>query len=116
MVGSGLLMQWREDAHSHALERGRKVVHDVPSICDLYGVRSTARGSASVDTSPVATDHLDTGMLIQPVDQRVGGGILEQVDHAMGVSVNQNRAVATATAEGELVYAQLAWRRSGRLV
>jgi len=37
VVNGALLVHWREDAHGHALERSREVVHDVPSVCDLHG-------------------------------------------------------------------------------
>jgi hypothetical protein len=54
-------------------------------------------------------------MAAEPVDQRVGRRIFEKVDNAVRVGVDQDRAVTTATAERELVYAQLVWGLTWRL-
>jgi len=72
IVDSELLIQRGENAHGHALERSREVVHDVPSVCDLHRAWSTPRRSAGVDSISVAADDFHAWMIVQPPDQRVG--------------------------------------------
>ncbi len=49
-------------------------------------------------------------MVNQPAAQRIGRRILQQVDYAMGVTVDENRAVASPATEGKLAHTKLARR------
>jgi hypothetical protein len=63
-VDSGLLVQRRQDAHGHALERSRQVMHDMPPNGDLHCTWSAARCGAGVDAISVPADDLHPTMII----------------------------------------------------
>src|SRR5712691_7669705 len=107
-------MQLRQHTHGQALSSIRQVVEDVPTIGHLDGVRSTASCSAGVRAISVAADDLRARMFGQPTNQRISGRVLEQVDHLVPTTIDENRAVTAPAPKREFIHPKdprrLNWR------
>ena len=85
----------------------------MPPISHLECVGRATPRSTGVDAISIAADDLDTRVFAEPIHQRIGGGIFQQVDDAMGAHIHQNRAVAPSLSERELVDSENAWCCNG---
>jgi hypothetical protein len=80
-----------------------EVLPQVEPVGDLDRLRCPGAGAVGVGAGAVTADDLDAGMSRQPVRERLGGAALQQVERRAGLAVDQERAVALAAPEREVV-------------
>jgi hypothetical protein len=80
-----------------------EVLPQVEPVGDLDRLRHPGPGAVGVGTGAVTADDLDAGMSRQPVRERLGGAAFQQVERRAGLAVDQERAVALAAPEREVV-------------
>jgi hypothetical protein len=68
----------------------------MPPVCHLYGTRCGTSRGIRVDAVAIAADHFASWMVGHPLDERVPGWILQQIDNPMSLRIHENRAVSTA--------------------
>ena len=73
-----------------------QVVPQVESIRDLDGVGRSGAGAVGIGAGPVAADHLNPGMRLQPRGEGAGLPVGQHVDRPVGVHVDEHRAVEVA--------------------
>ena len=73
----------------------------------------TVAGVPGVRAGPIAGDHLDAGMLVQPCRQRLGAPVGQQRDRATPLEVNQYGPVAMPLADRPVVHAEMTVGISG---
>ena len=78
----------------------------MPAISHLHRARRPLPGGLGVGTSAVSADHLDPGVIAQPVGQRRGLAVGQQIDRAAGVDVDQDGAVVMTPAQREVIDAK----------
>jgi hypothetical protein len=83
LIGRALLVQLCQHPYGHALERVSEVVDDMPRIGDLHCIGCHTRRRTGVHAISITADDFHTRVVTQPIGQRVGRRILEQVDHLM---------------------------------
>ncbi|GGP72006.1 hypothetical protein GCM10010185_51730 [Saccharothrix coeruleofusca] len=83
----------------------------MPSIADLHRVGQSTANRLGVGGRAVPAYHFDTGMPAQPRFQ--GGGVAagQDRDASAGLGVDDDRGVAVAAAQGEIVHADHPWNR-----
>jgi hypothetical protein len=81
------------DLFGHGLA---EVVLQVPSISDLHGVRQRSADRFGVGGGAVPAHHLDARMGTKPRLQAVSGAILEDVDTATGLRIDEHSGVPTS--------------------
>ena len=81
-----------------------QVVPQVPAVRDLDGERSAGGGAVAVRRRPVSADDLRAGAGLQPVLQRGGLTVGQQVDDLPGLGVGDHGAVDVALAQREVVH------------
>jgi hypothetical protein len=84
----------------------------VPPVSDLDGVRRAAGAAVGVAARPVPADQLGARALGQPGGERVSRPLGQDIDRAAALHVDQDRAVAVAAAQRELIDAQHPRRRA----
>ena len=90
VFGRALLMETRQHAHGHALQRVSQIVDDVPAIRHLHRTGCSAGRGAGIDAVSVSADDVDAGVVAQPFNQGVGRRILEEIKDVMRVGVDQD--------------------------
>ena len=95
------------------LQRGGEIVEQMPPVGDLRDSGLSSLGAFGERAPAVTADGADARLLVEPVGEGVGRVVGQHVDGAMGIHVDQDGAVAPATAERELVDPQ--HRRLGQL-
>ena len=86
----------------------------VPSVADLHRVGQGTADGLGVGGRAVPADDLDTGMLAQPglQSRRVTAG--QDRDTLTGLGIDDDRGVALASAQGEIVHADYSRNRLPR--
>jgi hypothetical protein len=80
-----------------------KVVPQVPTVGDLHRVGRTRAGGLGVRTGPIPADHLDPGPGSQPLRDRGGSPVRQDVDRAVGAHIDHDGAVDVPPPEREVV-------------
>ena len=80
-----------------------EVLPQVEPVGDLDRLRCPGPGAVGVGTGAVTADDLDAGMRGQPVRQRLGVTAFQQVQRGARLAVNQQRVIALAAAEREVI-------------
>jgi hypothetical protein len=75
----------------------------VEAIRYLDCSRRPISAALSVGARSIPDDDLHTGVLPQPVGQRIRRPIAEKIDGGMGFHIHQNRSVAVSPTEREIV-------------
>jgi hypothetical protein len=96
----------------HLLEGVGNVLCQVETVGNLIGLRRPLIRSFGVRPGTISHDGRDAGVLPQPRRQRLCVAAVQQLDRAVGLQIDQERGIATTTAEGQVVYTQDA-RRGG---
>src|SRR5512135_583441 len=69
------------------------VLHQVPAVGDLHGVRRGLAGSLGVDTGPITGDDLDARVLTEPCGDSRRLAVREEVDDVPPLEVDADGAV-----------------------
>jgi hypothetical protein len=89
------------------------VLEQVPPIGGLNGRGCPLARTLGVGAGTVTADHLHPGMPPQPVRERLGASVRQEVDNPAPLKVAQDRAVAVAAAPRPIIHAEhprgLAW-------
>ena len=75
----------------------------MPAVRDLHRRWGPLPHAIGISPGPVASDDLHAGMLTQPRGQGLGLAVGQQVDNRVALQVDQDGAVAVATAPGPIV-------------
>ena len=94
-----------------SLNRIAEVLQQVPTVGDLARLRCSAHSPFGVAARAIPRDDLNAGPFHQPSRQRIGGSIGKQVQHAVPLQVNDDRAVCVPLAHGPVINADHPWRR-----
>jgi hypothetical protein len=79
-------------------------------VGNLDGVRCSLATAFRIRTGAIANDNLYTGVTPQPIGEDLGSALIDQVDRAMRLQVDQQRAVPSLpSAQGNVINAQYAW-------
>ena len=96
-------------AFYHLEQGAAAILQQVPAVCHLYGVgHGPARGISKRATT-IAADDLGSRMRSEPVNQRVGIAIGQEIDNTMPLKINKNGPVAVAAAPSPFVNPKHAW-------
>ncbi len=87
------------------------VGEQVPSIGDLQRPGCTEADASGIFGRTVSGNDPDVGPPFEPAGQRRRGAIREEVDHAVAIEVNHDRAVAAAFPHRPVVDADVDGRR-----
>lgn len=71
-----------------------QVAQQVPTICDLHGIRRTLPSAVGVGAGAIARDHLNARMRLQPGGKSAGLPIWQQINHGITFEIHQHGAVA----------------------
>jgi hypothetical protein len=88
-----------------------EVSPEVPSVADLYRVGQGAADGLGVGGRAVAAHDLETRMLAQPGLQGGPLAVGQGRDGSAGLGIRDDRGVAVAAAQGEVVHADHSWDR-----
>jgi len=91
-----------------------QVEQQVPPVRDLHGPRCPEPDAAGVLDRAVTRDGPDPAVAPEPVGQRRGAPVRQQVDHAMPLQVDENGPIGSALAAGPVVDAEHARSRASR--
>jgi hypothetical protein len=91
-----------------------EVAQQVPAVGDLDRLRRAAADAVGVGAGAVTRDDLHAGVGPQPRPDGLRVAVGQQVDRAVALQVDDERAVAPATAPGPVVDADDARRRGHR--
>ena len=94
-------------------ERGTGVLHQVPSVGYLDGVRATLGGSLDVACATIAGDDADRGVRGEPGGDCCCLAIRQDVDDATLFQIADDRAVAVAALPGPVIDPHHPWCRIG---
>src|ERR671938_2171957 len=72
-------------------------------IRHLYRIGRSAGCAIAIGARTVAADDLNTRMLLQPIGEGLGGAIRQEVNRAMRVKINDNRAIGLAFTFGPVI-------------
>ncbi len=97
-----------------ALEHVAQVGEQVPAIGHLDRARRALARTVGIGPAAIAADNLGTGVRFQPRFQARGGAIREQVDRAMRLQVDEDRAVSAPFLQAPVVHAEYARRLDRR--
>ncbi|GAA3993937.1 hypothetical protein GCM10022631_00040 [Deinococcus rubellus] len=75
-----------------------QIFQQVPAICNLNGLGRTLSGSIGIHTRPISRDDLQAGMPTQPVGDRCGTAIQQQINNLVCLQIDQDGAVGQAFA------------------
>ena len=97
--------------HGHwkvALSDGVNRITEVAQMCQRSAIWTalggTLAGAIGVGAGPVAGDHLDARMGLQPAGQRLGRAVWQRVQNPVPLEVHQHRAVAVAAPPRDVIH------------
>ena len=88
------------------LNRFGEVLEQVPTVGHLLGFRQCLVDGFNVGCVTVTADDLDAGVLLEPGAYGRYGAVREEVHGPATFEVHQDRAVAVAALQGEIVQPQ----------
>ena len=87
----------------HLLQGLGEIAQEMPAIGDLRGGGRPLTRPIGVGGRAVTRDHLDARMCLEPLRQGVGGAIREQRHGLPALQIDQDRPIALAFPQGEIV-------------
>nr|WP_228567015.1 hypothetical protein [Nocardia sp. SYP-A9097] len=78
----------------------------MPAIGDLHRVRCSGSGALGVGAGAVTADDLHSRVGSQPGREGVSGPVVQDLDRAAGLHVDQDRSVVVPATQGEVVDTQ----------
>src|SRR5439155_5600793 len=94
------------------LDRFSQINQNVEAVSNLDGRWCSSASALGIRTGPIAADDLDPSLWSQPLGERLGCTVRQQVDRSMTLVIDQNRAVGAASPSGPVVHAHDARRQS----
>jgi hypothetical protein len=99
----------------HSIKEGvARVLHEVPAIGNLCRLWQASGRRFAITASPVARDHLNTGMLGEPGGRGCDLPVGQQCDDTPALKIANDRAVAVVAAERPVVNPDHGQRRQSR--
>ena len=86
-----------------------QILHQVEPIDDLDGLRRPLPNPLSIEATAIAADDLDTGMRLQPLCDRRGRTLGEQINHVMALEITHDGAKASPSPPGPFVEPNHSW-------
>jgi hypothetical protein len=83
-----------------------QAVPQLPAVADLHASGQRRADGLPVCPGTVPADDLDPGVLAQPVLDDIGGAVLQDIDAAAGLGVDEDGRVDEAAFQGKVVNAQ----------
>ena len=101
----------------HPLERLREVVQQVPAVSDLDRLGRALPCAVGIHARAIAADDRHLRPAREPGRRAGRAPVGQQIKEAVLVQIDEDRAIALATAQGKLIHAHAAraTRRSRRL-
>lgn len=96
-----------QPAFNHLLQ----VLEQVPPISHLNCVGSAQGTAAGILGGTVAGGHRDRVTVVEPLRQRLGGAVRQQINHTVRPQINQDSAVAPPFPQRPIIHAQHAGQR-----
>lgn len=97
---------WADKAPHTTLHAFAQVLHAVEPVGDLERIGGSLTGADGiVSASSVATNDLDAWIDFEPIGQRLSPAVGQQIPRSVAFPIDENRAVATASAEGKGIHA-----------
>lgn len=93
----------------HALQRRGQSLQELKALGNLYGLRSAFGSAVAVSVPPITRNHLNAGVVFQPLRQRARFPVLQQRHRPMPFHIHQHGAIALASAKGEIIHAKSGW-------
>src|SRR5262249_22942764 len=90
----------------HPREHLPSVLEQMPTVSHLDSLRCSQACPFGIGSSPVTTDDFNTWMRPQPIGERVGLAVREQVNHLPLFQVGQKCAIAPTTTHGPVIHTQ----------
>jgi hypothetical protein len=85
----------------------------MPAIRHLLCARRSLPSSVGVSSAPITAQDLDARMLLEPGGQCLASSIGEEIHPAAALQINQDRAIGTTTAKGEVIDTEHTGRTRG---
>ena len=79
------------------------MLHPVEPIDDLEGLRRPLPNPLGLETTAIAADDLGTGVRLQPLRDRGGRALGQQIHHLMALEITDNRPEASPSPPGPFV-------------
>jgi hypothetical protein len=73
------------------------VFEEVPAVGNLDSVRRSGRAATGIRRTPITTDDLHAGMIVQPRGKRLFAALWEQINGHPALQINQDGAHVPAT-------------------
>jgi hypothetical protein len=80
-----------------------KILQEMPAIRDLHRVRGALGHPGRIGFRPIACHNPHLGMGLEPGGHCLGGTVLEQIDWAVPVQIDDDRAIGVAFPFGPIV-------------
>ena len=77
------------------------------SYLDRFGCATP--GSVGIVACAIAGNDLNAWMSLKPGDERLGLAVWQNIDHAVGLQIDQEGSVAVALFPGEVIHPQDPW-------
>jgi hypothetical protein len=90
-------------AQKKALQDIRQIVHQVEPIDNLDRLWGSAPNPLSIELTPIAADTLDAGIRLQPIRDRGGRALGEEIHHLMALKVAENGPETSALPLGPFI-------------
>ena len=81
-----------------------EVAQQVPTVGHLDRLLRALPNSIGVGTSTVARDNFNSGMLTEPIRQRLGLAVRQQIYDLIALKIDENRAVAMSTPPSPIIH------------
>jgi hypothetical protein len=86
-----------------------EILHEMPAIRDLHGLRRALSHSGGVGFRPIPCHDCHLGMRLEPGRDGLGAAILEQIDRAAPLQINHDGAIGVPFPFGPIVNADGTW-------
>tara|TARA_R110002020_G_scaffold67188_9_gene176680 strand:+ start:559 stop:1041 length:483 start_codon:yes stop_codon:yes gene_type:complete len=105
----------RVGTSSPALNHLPRIIKQVPSIGDLDRARGADGDGAPIFARAIPCDDFDTGPLVEPVAHCSRGAIGQEINWAMALEIDDDRAIAQPLLHGPIIDADDGGLRRDRL-
>jgi hypothetical protein len=120
--GRSLFLGFLANLRAHPCQKGgdifTQVLHQVPPIAGLDGLRRAKGRSRGVIGSAIPANHGNLRVSSQPGRNSFYGAIGENLDHAMSVQVDDDRSIGSPSSKGEIIQPdfreRLGWGKRSR--
>ena len=97
MEGSPEGMKVPPMAEKEPLQGVAQVLHQMKAVDDLDRLWGAVPDPFSIEPTPITADDLDARVRLQPVRDRGGRALREQIDHSMPFEITNHGAEASAS-------------------